>query len=643
MSFSTLLSPIRVSAIEIKNRFVVPAMGTSLPNPDGTVSQRLVDYWEARAKGGFGLLIVEFSHVDPLGQAIPSQLGVWKDDFIPGLKKLTETVHKYNTKTFLQLHHAGRETNHFVTGNQPVAPSPIPCPVNRELPRELTTKEVYDLIEKFGDAALRAKIAGFDGVEIHAAHGYLVAQFISSYTNKRTDEFGGSFSGRMKFAVELIKNIRSKAGNNFPISFRISGDEHVPGGRTIAESRLVAKVLEEAGANAIHVSTGVYASLHWTIAPAAVAPGYNAGAAAEIKKAVNIPVIAVGRINDPFLAEDIVASGMADMVALGRESLADPEFPNKVALGRIDEISPCIACMQRCQGAGVDAEDTGVSCLVNPFTGKEGILKMDRTNQPKKILIVGAGPAGLEAAWVAAMRGHSVTVYEKLDAPGGQYRTGAIPPFKQDISRAINYYMTMGRKYGVEYKFGTEANAELIEKEKPDAVILATGGVPLIPKIQGIDSPKVVNAVDVIEGKVYVGEKVLIIGGGLVGVETADLLGEHGHKVTIVEMLPQIAGDENPTTKYYLLDRLKNYGVEMLTGFKVKAVLDDGVLCEKDGIEQKLEGYDSIVLAIGSVAYNPLEDKIKDKVAEVHVIGDAVKARKALEAISEGARLAVRI
>jgi NADH:flavin oxidoreductases, Old Yellow Enzyme family len=643
MAFTNVLSPIKIGAMELKNRFIVPAMGTSYPTADGHVSQQLIDYWAARAKGGFGLCIVEFCYIDPLGQATPNQLAGYSDDFIPGLSRLADEIHRYGAKAALQIHHAGRQTNHFVTGKQPVAPSPIPCPVNKEVPHELTTDEVRELIEKFGDAALRAKKAGFDAVEVHAAHGYLVAQFMSAYSNKRTDEFGGSFTGRMKFAVEIIKNIKEKCGDNFPVSFRISGDEHVAGGRTIRESKMVARALEEAGADAISVSTGVYASLFWTIVPAAVEPGYNIDAAAEIRKSVGIPVIGVGRINDPNLAEDIISTGKADLVALGRESLADPEFPNKVREGRIEEISPCIACMQRCQGAGVNESDTGVSCLVNPFTGKEGTLKIEQTEKPQNIVIVGAGPAGLEAAWIAAGRGHSVTVYEKDTVPGGQYRTGAIPPYKQEITRAIRYYMTMGKKYGVDYQFGVEATAEMIRKKNPDAVILATGGVPLVPAIRGIDSSKVVNAVDVIDGKASAGDRVLVIGGGMVGVETADLLGEHGHQVTIIEMLPRIAGDENPATQFFLFERLKNYGVTMLAGAKVRSISDEEVVYEKDGTEQKLTGFDSIVLALGAKAYNPLEDQLKDRGFKVQVIGDAVKARRALEAIYEGACLAVNL
>lgn len=643
MKYPVLLSPIKIGTMEVRNRFVVPPMGTNFANPDGSVSQQLIDYWAARAKGGYGLLIVEVTAVDPLGKAIPWQPGIWDDEFITGWRKLTDEVHKYGAKVAVQLHHAGRQTTHEVIGAQPVAPSAIPCPVDREMPRELTTEEVYNLIEKFGDAARRAMDAGFDAVEVHGAHGYLIAQFMSPYSNKRIDEFGGDFMNRMRFPVEVVKNIRRKVGSGYPIIFRFSGDERVPGGRTIDESRMVARVMEGVGVDSLHVSTGVYGSMPWLIAPSAVAPGYNVYASEEIKNVVNIPVIAVGRINEPLMAEDILEDGKADMVSLGRESLADPELPNKVAAGLTEEISPCIGCMQACVGYLFDPNYLKISCLVNPFTGREGELKVEKAEKPKKVMVVGGGPGGLEAAWVAAKRGHKVTLYEKENVLGGQYRIGAIPPAKQDILKAIRYYITMGKKYGAEYKMGVEVTEDLIMKENPDVVILATGGVPLVPNIKGIDNPKFVKAVDILEGKKEAGMNVLIVGGGMVGVETADSLGEHYHNVTIVEMLPEIARDEQDAVKYFLMERLNKYGVKSITSATVKEFLDDGVVYEKDGKEEKLTGFDTIVLAMGAKAYNPLEEKIKGKVSEVYVVGDAVKARKALEAIEEAARVAVKI
>ena len=330
-------------------------------------------------------------------------------------------------------------------------------------------------------------------------------------------------------------------------------------------------------------------------------------------------------------------------MSLGRESLSDPEIPNKVAANQVEEISPCIACLQGCVGYLFDPERLKVSCLVNPFTGKEGTLKIEKTAAPKRVMVVGSGPGGLLASWVAARRGHHVTCYEKENVLGGQFRIGAIPSTKHDILAAIKYYITMGNKYGVQYKLGVEVTPDMIRAEKPDVVILATGGVPLIPNIPGIDNPAFLKGTDVINGKNAVGANVLVVGGGAIGSETAEFLAEHGCKVTLIEMLPEIAKDVQWVPKIFLMERLKEYHVTDMTSATVKSFLDSGVVYERDGREDRLEGFDNVVLAMGTVAYNPLEEKIKGMVPEVYVIGDAVKARKAIDATEEAARIAVSI
>lgn len=644
MDFQLLFSPIRIGTMEVGNRFVVPPMGTNLANPDGTVSEDLIAYWEARAKGGWGLLIVEIAGVDPLGKAIPHQLGLWDDKFIPGYKKLVDTVHRYGAKIAVQIHHAGRQTSSDILGGEePVAPSAVPCFVSQETPRELTTEEVYQLIEKFGDAAARAREAGFDAVEIHGAHGYMVAQFMSQHTNKRVDEFGGSLYNRMRFPVEVIRDVRRKVGGSFPIIFRMSADERIVDGRKIEESKAVASIVEDAGVDAVHVSTGVYGSMQYIVPPPDVSPGFILPDAGEIKKAVSIPVIGVGRINDPVLAKQAIQTGQADLLAWGRQSLADPDLPNKVAAGRLKEIQPCIACNQGCIGYIFDPNKMKCSCLVNPFCGREYKMKIEPAAQSRKIVIVGGGPGGLEAAWIAAARGHKVVLFEKEQSPGGQFRVGAIAPAKQDLTKAINYYTYMGEKYGVDFRFGTQADAEEVLAEKPDVVILATGGEPSIPDIPGIDNHQVATANDVLLGKIDVGKKVLIIGGGLVGSETADFLGEHGHEVTLVEALPEIAEDVQESVKHFLLLRLKRHEVRIETNTKVKEILQNGVKVEKDGQESQLTGYNNIIIAVGAKPVNDLKPQLEGKVPELHVIGDASEPRKAIDAIEEGASLAIKI
>ncbi len=648
--FQKLFSPITVGSLELANRFVIPPMASNLAHEDGTVSQALIDYWVARAKGGWGLLIVEFTAIDPLGKVGPCHPCLWSNKFIVGLKKLTDAVHKYGARIAIQLSHTGRQTTQKILGipgAQPVSASPIPCPLDREIPRELSSGEVYELIEKFGDAAVRARDAGFDAIEIHGAHGYLLAQFMSTYSNKRIDEFGGSLHNRMRFPIEVIHNIRRKIGLSYPLMFRMSGEEKVPGGRTLDESRVIARMIEDAGIDAIDVSVGVSGSSQYIIAPSVLPPGFLLSSSQEIKKAVSVPVIAVGRINHPLIAEDAIETGKADLIAWGRSSLADPELPNKVAAGKLDDICPCIACLQGCTRSFPlpfkPLSKLGVTCLVNPFCGREGEMQIKPAMKRKKIIIAGGGPAGLEAAWVAAARGHDVTVYEKNSALGGQYRIAAIPPFKQDIARALSYYIHMGKKHGVYFKIGTEATARQIIAQKPDAVIIATGSEPIIPDIRGIKGNRVATAWDILEGKKQPGNRVLIVGGGMVGCEVADFLGEHLHRVTLIEMVSEIAMDVPLAAGYFLRQRLKEYGVQIETKTSVIEFLEDGALVNMDGKKSRLDGFDTIVLALGTQSVNNLKGQLEKKISELYVIGDALAPRLAINAIEEGARVALEI
>lgn len=639
--FSHLQQPIALGSLEVKNRFVVPPMGTNFGGPDGTITDQVVAYYTARAKGGFGLIIVEVTAVDPLGKAIPNELGLWSDDFIPGLRRLVDSVHTHGARIAVQLHHAGRQTSRAIIGAQPVAPSPVACPVMREIPRELSTEETFALVDKFRDAAVRAREAGFDAVEIHGAHGYLIAQFMSAATNKRLDVFGGNFAGRMRFPLEIIDRSRAALGRKFPLLFRISGDEKIHGGRGIAETKAVARLVEAHGIDAMHVSICTYGSLHWMFVPGAIAPGFNVGAAEEVKKSVSIPVITVGRINDPYLAEDIIASGKADCVSFGRESLADPELPNKVRAGDTDAIAPCIACLQGCVGYLFNPAIQKISCLVNPFTGKEGTHPLTPAPVKKKVMVVGGGPGGLLCAWVAARRGHDVTCYDKSTVLGGQFRLGGIPPTKQDILTALKYYVTMGERAGVRFCTGQEVTPELVLREQPDAVVLATGAVPLRPAIPGLEDTGVIDAIDVLDGKQAVSGAVLVLGGGMVGAETADFLGEQGCRVTIVEMDDALAKAVQPGPRLYLLQRLAEHGTTILVGATVTQLHPDGATYQAAGDTHRLAGFDAVVLALGATAHNPLEAALRGLVKEVHVLGDAVKARAAIDATQEAARIAV--
>lgn len=633
MRLKKLLSHGMIGTMELKNRFVVPPMGTNFGTYDGMVTDEMIAYYSRRAKGGFGLIIIEVTAIDRKGKAILNEVGLWDDSQIPGFKRLMDAIHKEGAKVVVQLHHAGRQcVPPYIFNEMPEAPSKVACPMMNFPPQAMSNERVWEVIDEFGDAAVRAKKAGADGVEVHGAHGYLVAQFMSPHANKRTDEFGGDFFGRMKFPQEIFKNIRSKVGEAFPILFRFGYDEKVNGGRTLEESVMVGRIAEASGVDALDISIMTYGSLPYMSAPPAMPHGFNQFPTKVIKKAVSIPVISVGRY-EPAIAESALLNKCADFIAFGRESIADPDLPNKVAAEKYDEILPCIGCTQSCLGylnAGGH-----IRCLVNPLTGMDLKVDFSKTTEPKKVLVAGAGPAGLVAAWLAAKKGHQVTLAEKTGEIGGQFRLAAVPPCKQDIATALKSYYNHCKKYGADIRLNTEVTEDFLKELDPDTVILATGGTPLHINLAGIDGENVIDAIDVLDGSKVPGARVLVIGGGMTGVETADYLAEHGRAVTIIEMRPDIALDEASAPRFFLIPRLKEHGVNWEVNATVKEILPDGVVYEKDGEEHKLCGFDSIVLALGVRSYNPLEETVKAMGKQVIVIGDASKpgpANKATEA-----------
>lgn len=644
MKTELLLSPIQIGSLTIRNRFVMPAMESGLTTAEHTFSDASIAYFAKRAEGGFGLQISDYMGVRPDGIGVANEVGLWDDSFIESHKRLTEAVHAKGGVLFAQLHHQGMMCSKAVTGYPVKGPSDLPSPKHLEPVAAFTTEECYKLIEDFGDAALRAKKAGFDGVEVHGAHFYLIAQFLSKYANKRVDEFGGDYEGRFRFAKLVMENIRKKCGEDYPMLFRISADEFLDGGNTLEDCVIYSAMAEAAGAAAIHVSTGSGIGGN-IVTPQFFEPGFNEDSAAAVKRVVGIPVIAVGRINDPAVAEHILRTGKADMVTLGRQSVCDPEFPKKLVQGRRDEIFHCAGCMQRCYyGKGCEEGGTGISCILNPFTGKESRWIMAPAEKPKRILIVGAGVAGLEAAWILAKRGHRVTVWEKNSLPGGNFRLAAVPPHKTDFAKAIGTYVTLGKKYGVTFQFGKEATEETVLAEQADAVILATGAKPLVPRIPGLDPEKLTFAGDILSGRTIVGKKkVLIMGGGLVGCELAEFLNLYGNKVTIVEMQSMLAKEDVSRSRVVLMERLRKAGTRQLTDTRIIELLPDGIRAERNGEFQEFRDYDVLVMALGYRNYNPLEEPLRQHGSEVYVIGDAARARNAKFAIYEGAKLGLSL
>lgn len=646
-----LFTPIRIGSMEVKNRIVMAPMTTNWAPDDGTISQKMIDYWEERAKGGVGLIIFEAVTIDAAFPYIIRTVGLWDDNLIPSFKRFVDGMHAHGAKVAPQISHPGPESFSWLKGVQPVGPSPVVCKTHGQVCRELTLEEIKTIVGQYGEAARRAREAGCDAMELHAAHSYMLAgSFLSPLRNKRTDAYGGTIDGRLRFLREVMESIRAKAGPDFPVILRISGDEHLPGGRDILDSQYIAPKLVAAGVDAFHISGGVVPDVFWRILPClGTPPGLNVPAAAAVKEAVDVPVMVVGRINDPQLAEDILVKGYADMVVMGRALLADPELPNKAREGSIEDIAPCTSCGQGCLRTQLTYEP--MTCVINPAVGREKEMVITPAAKQKKVLVIGGGPGGLEAARVSALRGHKVMLWEKASKLGGQINLAAIPPMKQELSKWIIYLSTQVKKAQVKVELNKEATPELIEKEKPDVVIVATGGKPLTPAIPGVEGKKVVTANEVLEGKLAISRgKVLVIGGGMVGCEIADMLADTGYNqttgsvpVTIVEMLADIGLDVIPQTRMLLLPRLREKGVEVITSATVREFLEDGVIIIKDGQEETIRGMDFIILACGTESVDELSAKIKDKVPEVYVIGDAKAPRKALEAIAEAAEIAREI
>jgi 2,4-dienoyl-CoA reductase-like NADH-dependent reductase (Old Yellow Enzyme family)/thioredoxin reductase len=634
-----------IGKLRVKNRVVMPPMATNFAGPFGEPTERLIKYYAERAKGGVGLIIVENVQVKyPEGKNVACQLRLDQDKYIPSYQELAEAVQAYGARIFIQIHHAGRQY-HDIEGAEGVAPSAIPCGFLQQPVRELRSEEIRDLIERFSETALRAKKAGMDGVEFHGAHGYLIGQFMSPHTNQRLDEWGGTFDRRMRFPLEIIRRTREKVGPDFPLCFRFSADEFVPGGLTLEDSKMIAQRLETAGINVLHVSAGIYESMSKILEPMHYEEGWRVYLAEAIKKVVKIPVITVGQIRTPAIAEQILKEGKADFVALGRTLIADPEWPNKAREGREQEIRKCISCNIGCIGGHVFG-DLYMRCTVNPVVGHErleGWVDLKPAKKKKRVMVVGGGPGGMEAARIAALRGHEVTLYEKEKELGGQQRISSRAPGKSKLNFIREYYHHQLPKVGVKIELGKEVDGKmLIEKTKPNVVILATGAEPLLPDIPGISGKNVLMSWEVLSGKVEVsGKTVVIAGGGLVGCETALYLAEKGKKVTIVEMLEELATDMEPITRFDLLtERLPKAGIQSITKRVIAEISEKGVTVLDPLGKKSLVEAENVIIALGSKSANPLEEKAREIVPEVYVIGDAKEPRQIINATFEGASVA---
>lgn len=640
--FLRLFEPGFIGKMKVKNRFVFPPITTGFATKNGEATDLLIDHYEERAKGGTGLIVAEMMCVDsPLGKAIPAEICIDHDRYLPGLKRLTAAIHRHGAKIAGQLHHGGRESDSKSPGHpQPIGPSPIAAPAH-DKPREMTKTEIKGVVKRFAEAAARAKTAGFDAVEIHAASGYLLAEFISSAVNKRQDEYGGELKNRARFLIEVLRAIREVVGVDYPVWCRLNGREAgLEDGVTIEEVQQVAKMAEEETSDAISVSAFGFGQrdciFHLPEIPGALTPLGEA-----VKHAVDVPVMVAGAIT-PEVGERILEEGKADFIAVGRGLLCDPEFANKVAEGRMEDIVPCIHCLECMTSAAFRHE--AMVCSANASLGRESQFRILRpVTKPKNIIILGGGPAGLEAARVAALRGHKVTICEKEAELGGQLRVAKLPPHKWRIGNYLSYLCTQIEKLKVEVKIGTQATPELVQELRADAVIVATGPLQFYPNIPGLSSTKSMLAEESLSNDSKVGKSVVILGGGLVGCETAEFLVEKGKNVTIVSESPKLAKEMVPLLRAVLLSRLKDKGVKIFTSAIIKEVIDNGVCIINKGGDKQTITAETLLIAKGYKPNKDLYDMLKSKVSEIYLIGDSKEPRNILAAVSEGFNIGLTI
>ncbi len=642
MAYESLFTPVKLGRLELKNRFVLAPMSVHMTH-DGSVTEEEIAYTERRAMGGAAMLMIGSVCIHPEGD-FGGQIYINTDDAIPGLKKLVDAVHKHDCLISAQIHHAGRETNERTSGYQPVAPSyfePEEYSVFKaeyDPPRVLTTKEVGDYVEYYAQAVRRAKEAGFDACELHCAHGYLICSFMSPLTNKRTDQYGGSFINRMRFVTEIVKRCRELVGEDFTLTARIVGDELRQGGIDMALAARIAKYLEDIGIDGLSVSADMYPFVR-TVANMYHKRGVNAYLAENIKQAVDhIPVMAAGQLNRPEIQEDVIAKGKADIIGIGRTLICDPDYPNKLKEGRLDDIIYCIACNKGCHDRS--AGDRFVHCTLNVETGRETdpFYQIVPAETKKKVMVVGGGPSGMEAARVATLRGHDVTLYDDREELGGRLILAGLPPHKQGYTEAVEYLRREMKKLNVKCVLNTKVTPAFIKQEKPDAVILASGSVPFVPPIEGRDQDFVIPVDEVLLGNVVPGEKVAVLGGGAVGAETAHLLMEQAPRhLTIIEMRDGIGIDMPQDARICLLNEYaKLPDLTQMINARVLGIGDHSVTVEKDGKEEVIDGLDSVILAFGLRPNQSLKAEVEAIVPEVKVCGDADRPKDLVKAIYEG-------
>jgi len=625
---------LRLGPVELANRLALAPVKTALGGTDGRATERHIEYYRRRARGGAGLLILEPLYVDPMGREHPRQLGAASDDVIPGLRSVVEAVHTEGALVFAHLNHAGRAANPKVIGGQPEAPSVVVCATSGAVPESMSADRIREVVTAFAEAARRARAAGFDGVELQLGLGYLAAQFLSPRTNHRHDEWGGD-EGRWRFVDEVVAAARRAVGPDMALSARISADEKVEGGLVLEDAIELARRLEALGIDALHVVTGSACdSPPWYYQHMALPEGVNERLASEVREAVHIPVVVAGRLGDPDRIRSILDQGMVDAVALGRPLLADPDFPLKMRDGREDEIMACGACLQGCL-AKVKAGGS-VSCLINPELGREGEPVAPAATLGDPLVVIGGGPAGLEAALIAHRAGYRVTLFERRSELGGQFKLAGMTTGKEAMARPYRSLVRAVEGAGIDIRTGAEPSVDDIVRLEPVKVVVATGSAPIVPDIPGLEHS--LTAEEILTGKAEAGRRVLVLGGGLVGIELAEQLACDHREVVVVELLEEVARDMEAITRKLTLKRLEELPVTIHKGTRLVRI-DDGeaIVQTADGADETSLGrFDSILVAVGHRPHDPLSAALHEAGLEVEVVGDARAPGQVWDATQSG-------
>ncbi len=655
-----LFEPIKINQLELKNRIYMPAMHMNMA-VNFEVTDQLIDFYAERARGGVAIITVGYATVDEYS-GNTTNIGAHKDEFIPGLKRLARAIQENGARALVQINHAGRYNfSFFLDGKQAVAPSAVPSRMTRETPRELTIDEIKEIVNRFAQAASRVKQAGYDGVEVLSGTGYLISEFLSPFTNQREDDYGGSFENRMRFGLEVMQGIRKEVGDDYPIIVRMNGNDFMPGGNGRKDLQEYARRLVEVGVDALNINVGWHEARVPQIVTS-VPRGVFGYLAKGIKELVDVPVISGHRINDPATAREMIGDGLCDMVAMGRSLIADPFLPQKAKRGHEKEIVHCIACAQGCFDNLFKLK--AVECLCNPKAGREKETAVEKTKAPKKVMVIGGGAAGMSAALSAWEKGHRVTLYEKDNRLGGQLYLASAPPGREEFAELAKDLAHQVALSAINVVLNQSVDEALIDHEKPEAVILTTGALPIKPPIPGVELSHVVQAWDVLQGKAVTGRRVVIVGGGAVGVETALFLAEKGtlspqalkfllvnraenpqdlyelatrgtKDIVVVELINKMGKDIGKTTRWGILQDLSRSGIKNWTSANALEITETCVKVERDGNIEEIQA-DTVVLAVGAASYNPLQELVDKKGIPCKIIGDAARVALAFDAVHQG-------